>query len=153
MEFRPSLKSFFGSLLWSFSPIIVAGIVTYFMYESVTWKWFLLASGGLMALLSLFLVTQSIYVHLNKIYLDDYCIRTSGPLCTIELRWQSIASASLRERVNAASRTDHLLILQDHNGRILSFNTSTLSPTEEGIVLRRVGEKTNLRVQRDSPSL
>lgn len=153
MEFKPSLKSFLSSLLWDFSPIIVAGMVTYFMYDSVAWKWLLLAADGFMALLSLFLSVQNVYVHLQKIYLDNYYIRTLSPFYTIELRWPDIVSALLRERVNAMSRTDHLLVLQGRNGRMLTFNTSILNPEDEEIVLKKVREKTDLKVQRDGPSL
>lgn len=153
MEFKPSPRSFFGSLLLDFSPVIVAIIVTYFMYDSVAWKWLLWVADGFMALLSLFFLQQSIYVHLKKIYLDDHCIRTSSPLCVIELNWLNVTSAILRERINAMSRTDRLLMLQSNDGRILIYNTSTLNPEDEEIVLQKVREKTNLIVHRDSPSM
>lgn len=153
MEFKPCTKSFLNSLLLSLLPVTVAGIGTYFMYDSVTWKWLLWVADGFMGLLSLYLLMQSIHVHLQTLYLDDYCIRTSNPLCTIELEWQYIVNALLRERVNAISGTDHLLILQSHNGHMLLFNTSTLNPKDEDIVLQKVREKTNLKAQRDSPSI
>jgi len=153
MKFNPSRKSFLGSLLWALSPVLVASIVTYFMYESITWKWVLWIANGFMVLLSLYLFTQSIFVHLQTLYLDDSCIRTSSLLCTIELKWQDINNALLRERVNTMSRTDHLLMLQSYDGHMLFFNTSTLSPKDEETVLEKVREKTTLPVHRDSPSL
>jgi len=153
MEFRPSKKSFFVSLLWALSPLIVAGIVTYFMYESIAWKWLLWIANGVTVLFSLYLLVQSIYVHLETLYLDNYCIRTSSPLVTIELKWEDIVNALLLERINAISRTDHLLILQSYDDRVLLFNTSTLDPKDEEIVIRKVKEKTNLEIQRDSPSI
>jgi len=153
MEFKPHAKSFFSSLVWALSPVITASIVTYFIYDSAAWKWLLWVADGFMALLSLFLLQQNIYVHLQKIYLDDYCIKVSSPLCTTELKWQDIVDALLRERINAMSGTDHLLILRSYGGHMLLFNTSTLDLKDEEIVLKKVREKTDLKVQRDSPSL
>jgi len=69
------------------------------------------------------------------------------------MRWQDIINALLRERVNVISGTDHLLILQSYDGHLLLFNTSTLDPENEEIVLRKVKEKTDLKIKRDSPSI
>lgn len=150
MKFRPTQKSFLASLVWALLPVILASIVTYFMYESA--HWFLWVADGFLALLSFFLLIQSISVHRQAIYLDDYCIRTSSLLSTTEMKWCDIIKKMLRERANAMSRTDRLLILESSND-ILMFNISTLSPEDEEKVLAMVRKKIDLEVHKDSPSI
>ena len=123
------------------------------MYKAITAKWFLFIADSFMVLLSFFLLLQTIFVHLQTLYFDEYCIKTVSPLGIIELKWQDISDALLRERVNAISRTDHLLILKTYDGQMLTFNTSTLSPEDENFVLGKIARMVNLKVHRDAPSI
>jgi hypothetical protein len=151
VEFNPSKKSFFKSLLLDFSPVITASVVTYCVYESAHWFLWVLDAG--MVLLSLHLTLQTIVVHCKKLYIDEMYIITSSPLAKISFRWSEIAEAVLRERRNVMSRVDHLLMLRSQTGRLLVFNTSTLSPEDEDRALAKVKEKTNLIVYQDKPSI
>ena len=150
MEYRPTFSSFAGSTLYGLSPAILAAIVIYFWGDSLRLIMWVLS--GFMVLLSLFFFLQSIFVYLQKVYLDDYSISVSGPLMKISIRWEDIVSAVLRERENAMSRTDHLLVLKSA-GNMLTYNTSTLSDEDDRKVLEIVGKKTNLVVQKDKPTI
>lgn len=150
MEYKPSKKSFLGSFLYGLSPMIVAGIVMYFLAESAHFMMWVLS--GVMILFSLYLSLQCIFVHMEKLYLEDDGIRTLGLLAKVAMRWSEIDSAVLRERNNAMSRTDNLLILESRDQKLI-FNTSTLNPEDERQVLAKVREKTKLVIFKDKPSI
>jgi len=150
MEYRPSLASFAGSVLYGFTPVITAGIVMYFLWDST--RWIVWVASGFMLILSLYLTVQTICVHLQKLYLDDYGIGVSGPTIEVAMRWQDVISAVLRERNNLMSRTDHLLILESVN-QVLSYNTSTLTKKDESEVLELVKKKTHLIIKKDKPTI
>ena len=76
----------------------------------------------------------------------------SGPLIKVSIKWEDIVSAVLRERENAMSRTDHLLVIKSTD-KMLSYNTSTLSDEDDRKVIEIVGKKTNLVVQKDKPTI
>ena len=144
------MRAFFGSLFYGLSPALTAGIVLYFASGSAGWLLWILS--GFMFLLALYLSVQCVFVHLNRLYLDDARIKTVNPLHTAELRWAEIVSATLRERVNSVSRTDRILILKSRRATLL-FNTSTLSEPDETAVLAKVRAQTSLVVQRDKPTI
>ena len=150
MVYRTSFLSFFGSLLYALVPAIVAGVVLYFLGNSA--RVFMQIASGLMFLFSLYLCLQTIYVYLQKLYIDDYGIAVISPLIKHGIRWQDVTSAELFERENLLSRTDHLVIIKCA-GNILLFNTSTLSPRGEDEVLKTVGGKTNLVTRRHKPTI
>lgn len=144
------MRAFCGSLFYSLSPALTAGIVLYF--ASGSGGWLLWIPSGFMFLLALYLSVQDVFVYLDRLYLDDARIRTANPLHTAELKWTEIVSATLRERVNSVSRTDRILILKSRRAE-LRFNTSTLSEPDETAVLAKVRAQTSLVVQRDKPTI
>lgn len=135
MEYKPTFASFVGSSLYGFSPAILAVIVVYFWGDSLRLIIWILS--GFMILLSLFFFLQSIFVYLQKVDLDDYSITVSGPLLNVSIQWEDIVSAVLRERENAMSRTDHLLVIKSASNMI-SYNISTLSEEDDRKVLGSV---------------
>lgn len=150
MEYKPTLSSFVGSSLYRVSPVLIVIIILFFKAGSMnTALWIV---SGITILFSFYMLTSSIVVHLQRLYIDGDRIRLSSPLQRCTLRWDDIVSAVLRERHNAMTRTDRLLILRtpDH---ILGFNISTLSPQDEEAVIAFVHRKTRLLVQRDNPTL
>ncbi|MBI5222839.1 hypothetical protein HY990_00290 [Candidatus Micrarchaeota archaeon] len=150
MEYRPTFASFIGSSLYGFSPAITVATAMYFLLEPA--RWIMWVASGAMLILSLHLTVQTICVHLQKLYVDDYCIRVSGPMLKAVIQWKDVVSAVLRERENLMSRTDHLLIIKSVN-HMLSYNTSVLSKEDEKEVLEMVTKMTRLVIQRDKPSI
>jgi hypothetical protein len=150
MEYKPTFKSFISSSLYGLSPAITAVIVMYFIADSA--KLIMWVISGVMVIFSFFLFLQSFFGHLQKLFLDENHIYFSSPFRKVEMKWSDIVSAVLRERENAVSRTDHLLILNSSQD-IIAFNTSTLSDKDEKDVLQMVNKKTNLVTQRDKSTI
>jgi len=150
MEYKPTFTSFVSSLLYRLSPAIVLGIIMYFTADSARLvMWVLSAITGVYCL---YLLLQTTFVHLQRLYLDEERIRVSSPLSTIEMKWTDVLSAVLRERENVISRTDHLLIIQSSR-HVIGFNTSSLSKEDEKTVLEMVGRKTPFVIQKDKPTI
>ena len=150
MHYRPTIKSFFGSLVYDCWILFLAAILTFFAYR--TCPRIILVFDIIAVVITLVLLTQTIFVHCTKIYLDDERVITSSPLSRTEIYWQDVTEAILYERRNIMSRTDHLLLLRTRNSMI-SCNTSTLDPSDEERVLGMVRSKTNLAVRRSRPSV
>jgi hypothetical protein len=112
----------------------------------------LLVAGGLMAALSLFLLLQDALVHLIWVEVDEAAISLKGPFGNSRLLWSEVAGAVLKERENAITRTDRLLILRSETERI-AFNASTLSQVDEARLLDFVRQRINLVVERSKPSI
>lgn len=148
--YKPTFTSFIGSFLYDISPAMTAAVITYFLSDSIHWTMWI--ASGLMIILSLYLITQSIFVHFRRLYLDDNFIGVSGPMLKVAIRWQDIISRELRERKNLMSRTDRLLVIKaaDH---VLLFNTSTLSKKDEDDVLKTVAGKGPLLIKKDKPTI
>ena len=150
MVYRPSLKSLLASLLLALWPLASAATLIYFLGDGksrVLW-----VGGGVMALFSLVLLVQAVFVHCQKIWIDERAIRVTGPRVDTRIAWSEIVNATIRERVNAISRTDRLLTIHSQN-RKLVFNTSTLSSPDEEEVLGQIRSRTRLFVQRDKPTI
>lgn len=150
MEYRTSFRSFLGSLVYDLSPAAIAALVMYFVGGSA--PYLLWVASGLMLLFSLLLVLQSLVVFRNRLYLDEVGIAVAGLLSRRAMRWSEVTGATLRERKNAVSRTDRLLVLESRD-RMLSYVTSTLSPPEEEAVLAEVGRRTRVVVYQDKPTI
>jgi len=150
MYYKPTIKSFFSSLVWNFSLAIAAAIITFFGYG--TYPRIIIVLDVIVGIIVFVMLVQTIVVHCNKIYVDDACLMTSGLLNTTKMRWEEITSATLLERKNAMSRTDHLLILAGRNN-LISYNTSVLSTQDEDTVLKKIMSKTNLVIKEDKPSI
>lgn len=150
MEYRPSLASFLGSLLYRLSPAATAGLVLYLSGPAArTLIWVL---SALMGLFAVFLGLQTVLVHLNRLFIDETGVQVRGPLSDIRSRWEDIHHATLRERENAVSRTDHLLILMGPK-IYLNYPTSILSPQDEASVLEEVRKRKKLVVLQDRPTV
>lgn len=137
--FKPTLRSFIRSLIWDIAPAVTALVGAYFTYEKA--GLIIIILGVLMGLFSLYLILQTIIVHLQKITLLDEGIFILGLGRPFGLRWSDIEKGTIRERHNIISGTDRLLILYSKNGHILSYNTSTLSKHDENIVLSEVRKR------------
>lgn len=151
MLYKPSFKSLAASVLFALWPVGTAALITYFFWNPNR-KVLLFALGGFQVLLSGFLLLQAVLVHCNKLWLDDGGVRVAGPLAATQMAWTEIASAILRERANAVSRTDRMLVLRSRRDQLI-FNTSTLSPEDEEAALQIIRARTILVVQRDKPSI
>jgi len=150
MELRPTFSSFVSSSLYRLSGLVVAAIFIFFTYEEATaFDWFLDVA---MALFSLWCFLPCLPVHLQKLQLDEYGIRLSGLFGVTAIPWESTTSATLRERANAVSRTDRLLIVRGPDGTIV-FPTSTLREGDEKCALEIVRRHVNLVVQRDKATI
>ncbi len=145
MVYRPTFSSFVESTLFGISPAILSLIVIYFWGDSLRLIMWILT--GFMLLFSLVLFLQSVLVYSQKIQLDDNCISVTGILINNSIRWNDISSALLRERENAMSRTDHLLIIKSASQN-LAYNISTLSEEDDREIIEIVKRKTNLVLQK-----
>lgn len=150
MVYKPSLKSLFASLLLAFSPLASAATLNYFFAGAKTLV--LLIGGGVMAVFSLVLLLQAVFVHRQKIWIDESAIRVTGPFFNTRIAWPEIVNATIRERVNAISRTDRLLTIHSRDEQLV-FNTSTLSAPDEEELLATIRSRTRLFVQRDKPTI
>ena len=150
MRYKPTWSSFLGSAVFALSPAIVASVMTFFLWENV--GVLMLIGDSVMAILSLFMLIQATFVHLQRVYVDEEMISVVSPLLRIQIEWSEVIAAILRERENVMTRTDHLLILRTRVRQIL-FNTSTLSNRDEEHLLDFVRRKVTLVVKKDKPSV
>ena len=139
-SFKPTLRSFIRSLIWDISPIVTASLVTYFMHDKAE-SIVIIIIDVIAVLFSLYLILQTIIVHLQKITLLNEGIFISGLGKPFGLRWSDIENATLRERHNLISGTDRLLILYSKTGIRWAYNTSTLSKRDENILLSEVRKR------------
>jgi hypothetical protein len=153
--YKPSFKSFVSSLIWDFS-LAIAGILGYhFSVDQSTAKfkvWFLFISLCVLCGISLILFTQTIYVFTRRIIIDDERISLSGISGTKTMRFDFVMNATLNERINQISRTDHLLKIVDRKGEVLIINPSTLSRSDEKDFIAFIGSRINLEVINDKPT-
>lgn len=150
MKFKPCLSSFFSSMLLAISLILTASIVTFFLVSKISWWLWVL--DIIMCLFSLLLIAQAIYVHFQVLEIYDDFLILKTPLFAIQMHWHEIQSAVLRERKNAMSRTDRLLIVSSSKS-MLNFNISTLNIVDEGKILKIVKSKIHLEIIQDSPCI
>jgi hypothetical protein len=130
--------------------VTTAATAIYFFGDSgsrVLW-----IGGGIMAFFSLVLLVQAVFVHRQKIWIDERAIRVTGPTFDTRIEWSEIVNATIRERVNAISRTDRLLRIHSQDQQLI-FNTSTLSSPDEEQLLDQIRCRTRLFVQRDKPTI
>jgi hypothetical protein len=150
MVYKPSLKSFATSLVYDISPAGSVALVTYFVGNTAGLVFTILS--GAMVLFSVVLVLNSVAVHLRKLYVNERGIAVRGMLSETAIPWASINRAVLRERKNAITRTDRLLIIESSYD-LLSYVISTLSPDEEEKVLAVVRGKTQVVVYHDPQAI
>jgi hypothetical protein len=152
MHYKPTLSSFLASLAYDLSPVILAGVVSFFMWENI--NIFMLTASILMGILSLYCLLQTIIAHRQMIYVDEQMIAISGYFgLNRYIHWSQVRGAVLKERENLMSRTDHLLVLHGSNSQVLYLNTSTLSEKDEEELLAFVRRKITLIVERSKPTI
>lgn len=124
--------------------------MTFFIWEEA--GALMLIVGTLMGLLSLILLVQDVFVHLQRVYVDERCLTLVSPLGRQLIAWSDLTGAVLKERNNAMTRTDRLLLLQGQTSRVL-FCPSTLSEIDEQRLLRFVRSKTVVVVEQSKPAI
>lgn len=148
---KPTIRSFIYSFLYSLSPAIGAGIMTYILYEqSKTLVIFLDAIAGLFCI---YLLVQTIFVHLKKISLLEDGIIITGIVRPYGLRWTDIEKATIRERHNLLSGTDKLLVLYTKQGNKMYYPISILSKRDENEISREVRKRVPTSSTFDKSSL
>jgi hypothetical protein len=154
-HFRPSASSLIASFGWDVSPAVVAALGWHFSSARAAEKelgWLLLLLTGAMCLWSIFLILQTIVVHLKSISVDETGITVRG-LGEGSLRYQDVAEAQLRERRNVVSRTDRLLMIRSNGGELLMFNPSTLRRSDEDALLSLLRKRIRITTVGDTPTL
>lgn len=150
LRFRPTVASFLSAAVYSLTPAAIAGLGTFLLREKRGAG--LLVAGTLMVALSLVLLLQDALVHLIRVEVDEAAISLIGPSGRSHLPWPEVVGAVLKERENVITRTDHLLILRSKTQGV-AFNTSTLSESNEALLLDFVRQRVNLVVEASKPSL
>jgi len=154
--YKPKASSLWASFVWDFSPALIALIGYGFAHGGASAKglgWLVLVATVAMCLFSVFLLLQTIAVHLRSVTMGQDYICVTGLLGATTIPFSSIAKAMLRERVNPVSRTDHLVLIQSRTGQLLTFNSSTLPPDDEDDFLTELRRHVDLEVVRDKPAL
>jgi len=150
-SFRPSFKSFVGSVAFSSSLAAVALLGHYFLGS----RGGLPAKIGYLAMLgfsALFLLND-INVHLRRLELTPIGIIRHGIFAGgVGMRWEEITEATLRERHNPATRTDRLLILKSPRG-VFSYPLSVLSRASETAVIEELKCRSRLVIVQDRPAI
>jgi hypothetical protein len=150
-KFRPSFGSLLGSLAYAASPAIVVGVVHYLKGPNLgVLIWI---ASALMLIFAFVLCLQAVFVHLVRLEISPSGIRVAGGLSGVQwLRWEEIVEATLRERRNPVSRTDHLLILKSQRA-MLNYPLSVLSQSDETAVLDELRRRTRLVVIQDRAAI
>ena len=147
---KPTFRSFMISFLYDCSPAIMAAIVTYFLHGKIG-NWVVLLDV-LAGLFCIFLLIQTILVHLRKFSLFEEGIVISGIGRPRGFRWEDFEKAVVRERHNLLSGTDKLLILYFKQGGSIAYPVSVLSKRCENEVLREVRRRVPTSSIFDNPS-
>jgi hypothetical protein len=150
-RFYPSFRSFLGSLAFDFSPLVIVGAVYYFKGSH---------TGILLGILSVVMIAisalqflQTCIVHLVRLEIAPGGIRTKSALGpSMQMAWRDVIEATLRERKNPVSRTDHLLILRSAGG-MMNYPLSILKRSEEAEVIEELQRRTRLGVVEDRPAI
>jgi hypothetical protein len=150
MVYKPSIKSFVNGLPYDLSPLGSAALVMYFVGSSAGFL-FKVLSGG-MVLFSVLLVLNSLMVHLKRLYVNEIGIGIRSFGARTAIPWTDISSVVLRERQNAITRTDRLLIIESPQ-IAFGYVISTLSPNQEEEVLAAVRAKTQVVVYQDQQAI
>lgn len=149
--FKPTVLSFILSFLYRTSPAMTAAVVTYFYYEKGGVV--LIILDVLTGLFCLYLLLQTIFVHLQKISLLDEGIVVSGVSQPYGLRWADVDKRTVRERHNFLSGTDKLLVLHSRRGDKLAYPLSILSKEDQNEILREVRRRGPTSTVFDNPTI
>lgn len=138
---KPTISSFFKSLVWDFSFAITATWGLYFKGKEM--GWFIIIPSIAMYLFSVLYFSQSIVVHLKKIMIHNEGIQFSGLTGRpYGFKWHEIKKATMRERNNFISGTKKILIFSLINNDEIAYNISTLSKIDEKFVFSEVKKRT-----------
>ena len=149
--FKPTCISFILSSLYGITPAISAAVVTYFFYEKG--GVLLIILDVLTGLFCLYLLLQTIIVHLQSISVLNEGIMISGMGRPYGLHWSDIDKATLRERHNILSGTDRLLILHSKQGHTIPYPISILQKTHQNLILQEVRRRVPTSEIFDKPTI
>ena len=149
--FRPTLTSFVLSSLYRMTPAMTAIAVTYFFYHKSGVV--LIILDVLTGLFCIYLILQTIIVHLQKNSLLEDGIVISGLSRPYGLRWSDVDKAIVRERHNLLSGTDKLLVVISKRGNSIAYPVSVLSRDDQNEILREVRRKTPTSTVFDNPTI
>jgi len=146
--YRPSFRSLVASLAWAaaplLGPIIIWVIFPAFLNNVIAW-----GLTGLMILYSMFLLIQALVVHCVRLTLNENGLSFGRRT----IQWSDINDAVMKERRNPVSRTDRVIMIRLHDGKVMNYNLSTLDPSDEDDAIRFIRGKIRLPVVQDRPAL
>jgi len=148
--FRPSRAAFFRSLLFAGSPAGLATITVLLAGQQM--NWFGWVASGSMGVLTLYLGVQTVFVFSTRIAVDAKGLAILPPFGAIGIPWTHVERAVLRERVNALTSTDRMLVLTGAGKQVIC-HPSVLSPDDQERLLTLVRSQVEVIVQRDKPSI
>lgn len=148
--FQPARSAALRSLVIAVSPALVAAIMVALVGPHM--RLFGWAASVVSAIVTVYLVIQTASVFASRIVVDERGIAMIGPLGRTAIAWAEVGQAVLRERVNALTRTDHMLVLTGGRNKLIC-HPSTLSRQDEDRLLTHVRSHVTLIVQRDKPSI
>lgn len=148
--FRPSRTAFFRSLLFACSPAGLATITILLAGQQM--NWFGWIASGFMGLLTLHFVVQTVFVFSTRIALDENGLTVLAPLGAFGIPWTHVEQAVLRERTNALTSTDRMLVLTGAGEKVIC-HPSILSPDDQERLLALVRSQVEVIVLRDKPSI
>lgn len=149
--FKPTIRSFILSFIYDISPAVTAALVTYFTHGKA--GLIIIIPSALMGLFSLYLILQTIFVHLQKITVLNEGILISGFRRPYGLRWTDVEKAEIRERHNIISGTDKLLILYSKYGHKIAYPISILSKNDQNNIDTEIRKKIPTSTKFDRPTL
>ena len=149
--FRPTLLSFILSLLYGITPAITAAFITYFLYEKSGIV--LIVLDIITGIFCIYLILQTVFVHLQKISLLDDGIVISGLIRPYGLRWSDIDKCLVRERHNFLSGTDKLLVFNPKQNNTMAYPISILSKEDQSVILFEVRRRLPCASVFDNPTI
>lgn len=149
--YKPTPAFLMMQIPFSLSPAVLGVAIALLLQERTGWWIWIPGSAGV--LLALNSLISDVVVYSSRIILLDEGILTRRLGTTSAIPWPAVMSVALRERKNAVTRTDHLLLFKLTNGGHQSFCASTLPPEEEQDLLARIRERFPVSVFQDKPTL
>lgn len=146
MEFKSSFKGFIGASLYRISPFISVNVIVYFIQDVPVIMWVVYV---ITALYCLYQFIETVFVYLQRVRINETSIKLLNLVGEIQMRWDDIRYATLRERSHSYSRTSRLLHLVDSGEHAIGYFTSALSEEDESTLLEFIKSKVPLVIQQD----